>query len=96
MTTYTITDIAVGKRVNGIAGQYSYTAEYVGTIADSTGTTSARERVQFVGTDYGDSVILISSMGAQVRIDRSVRDAIGGRLSPAWVRRYLSRSAGAL
>lgn len=91
MATYSITDIVVGKRVNGIAGQYSYPVEYVGTIADSTGTTSARERVQFVGTEYGDSVILISSMGAQIPVDRSVRDAIGGRLSPAWIRRYLSR-----
>ena len=91
MTEYTITDIKIGKRVNGIAGQYSYVAEYQGSITDSTGTVSARERVQFVGTEYGDSVVVISSMGAQFPVDRSVRDAIGGRLTPAWIKRYLSR-----
>lgn len=91
MTEYTITDIKVGKRINGIAGQYSYPVEYVGTITDSAGVTSALERVQFVGNEYGDTVIVITSMGAQVRIDRSVRDAIGGRLSPAWIKHYLSR-----
>ncbi len=91
MTDYTITDIKISKRINGIAGQYSYVAEYLGSITDSAGTVSARERVQFVGNEYGDSVIVISSMGAQIPVDRSVRNAIGGRLSPAWIKRYLSR-----
>lgn len=91
MAEYSITDINVHRRINGVAGQYSYVVEYLATITDETSITTGRERVQFVGNEYSDSVIVISSLGMLMHIDKSVRDAIGGRLSPEWIRRYLSR-----
>ena len=91
-TTYSITDIRVGKRITGIAGQYAYPVTYRGTVTDPDGTEySATERVQFVGNVYGGPIVMVSTMGAQFPIDRAVCDRIGGKLGPAWIKRYLQR-----
>ena len=92
MSTYSITDIKIGARITGLAGQYAYPVTYTGTVTDPDGTQySAAERVQFVGNVYGGPIVMVSSMGAQFPIDRAVCDRIGGNLSPAWIKRYLSR-----
>ena len=69
------------KRHNGVAGQFSYTATVQYEDED-------KSRIEFVGSTYGDSVILIMGNGAQIFVRPSGRFADFSTLNPQWVRDF--------
>lgn len=74
--------IKIGRRINGVAGQYAYDA----TVTTPEGETY---RTTFVSIPYGGGVyvILPESFG-QVRIDRAVVERCGGELTPQFIRNF--------
>ena len=78
MNTPTVTNI---KRYNGIAGQFSYTAnvQY---------PNEEKSQIEFVGSAYGDAPILIMGNGAQVIVRFSGRFTDFAKLNPQWVRDF--------
>ncbi len=78
MSYPTITNI---KRHNGVAGQFSYTA----TVQYEDEDTS---RIEFVGSVYGGSPILVMDNGAQVYVRPSGRFTDFSILNPQWVRDF--------
>ena len=76
------TTLKIGRRINGVAGQYAYdvTVTYSGEPSQET---------TFVSSVYGGGVYLIlpNSFG-QVRIDRAVVERCGGKLSPQFIRNF--------
>lgn len=78
MNTPTVTNI---KRHNGVAGQFSYTAN-VRYPNEETST------VEFVGSVYGGAPILIMGNGSQVYVRYSPRFTDFETLNPQWVRDF--------
>ncbi len=78
MTTPKITNI---KRHNGVAGQFSYTVDtrYPGEEVTKT---------EFVGSTYGDGVVLVMGNGKQVFVRPSGRFTDFSTLNPQWVRDF--------
>lgn len=68
--------IKIGRRINGVAGQYAYdvTVTYPGQTA---------YRTTFVGNIYGGPVTTGSYW-----IDRAVVERCGGKLSPQFIRNF--------
>ena len=78
----TPTDIKIGRRINGVAGQYAYNV---------TVTTPEEEtyRTTFVSSIYGGGVyVILPRTFGQVRIDRAVVERCGGNLSPQFIRNF--------
>lgn len=73
--------VKIGRRINGVAGQYAY---------DVTLTESGNPpyRTAFVGSVYGGGVYVILPEFRQVRIDRAVVERCGGKLSPQFIRNF--------
>lgn len=74
--------VKIGRRINGIAGQYAYNA----TLTESG---NPPYQTTFVGSVYGGGVYVIfpESFG-QVRIDSAVVERCGGKLSPQFIRNF--------
>lgn len=68
--------IKIGRRINGIAGQYAYEATV--TYPDQT-----TYKTTFVGNIYGGPVTCGSYW-----IDRAVVERCGGKLSPQFIRNF--------
>lgn len=72
--------VTVGRRINGVAGQFAYNATV--TYLDSE-----PETVTFLGTVYGSSVTLLNSDNVYgLWVTEPSR--FGEELSPAWIRAY--------
>ena len=78
MSTPTITNI---KRHNGVAGQFSYTANVRYPNEEMT-------TIEFVGYAFGGAPILIMGNGAQVFVRPSPRFKDFSTLNPQWVRDF--------
>ena len=72
--------IKIGRRINGVAGQYAY---------DVTVTESGNPpyRTAFYGNVYGGGVYVHLDYG-WVLIDRAVVERCGGKLSPQFIRNF--------
>ena len=70
-------------RHNGIAGQFSYSV-----MTTYPGEPSAR--VEFVGSVYGGTIIMVTDAGTQIPISSRVTDRIGSTLDPAWIRSFFA------
>ena len=70
------TEIKIGRRINGVAGQYAYNV-------DVTYPGQAAYRTTFVGNIYGGPVTTGSYW-----IDRAVVERCGGKLSPRFIRNF--------
>ena len=66
------------KHRNGIAGQYSITA-------DVTYPGEPTERIEFVGSHYGGPVVMVTPAGAQHFVTDPGRF---GKFGEIWVRRF--------
>ena len=70
------TEIKIGRRINGVAGQYAYDV----TVTCPGQTTY---RTTFVGNIYGRLITCGSYW-----IDRAVVERCGGKLSPQFIRNF--------
>ena len=70
------TEIKIGRRINGVAGQYAYNV-------DVTYPGQTAYRTTFVGNIYGGPVTTGSYW-----IDRAVAERCGGKLSPQFIRNF--------
>ena len=70
------TEIKIGRRINGVAGQYAYNV-------DVTYPGQTAYRTTFVGNIYGGPVTTGSYW-----IDRAVIERCGGKLSPQFIRNF--------
>lgn len=70
-------------RHNGIAGQFSYSV-----LTTYPGEPAAR--VEFVGSVYGDTIIMVTDNGTQIPISSRVTDRIGSTLDPTWIRAFFA------
>ncbi len=83
MSTPKITNI---KRHNGIAGQFSYTANVRYPNEDTT-------TIEFVGNSFGGAPILIMGNGSQVYVRFSDRFTDFSKLNPQWVRDFFIKES---
>lgn len=68
------------RRENGVAGQISYTT-------DVTYPGEPPSTVQFIGSEHGARVVMVTSNGHQTFVDDPGRF---GEFSPEWVRQFFA------
>lgn len=82
MTAPVITDVKIGRIQHGGTGIYGYPV--IVTYSDDT-----THRTGFVSSSYSDESGTWVSVG-DVFIDKVVRERCGGKLTPAFIRKFYS------
>lgn len=81
MDTITITDLNIGRKAYGLAGQYMY-------VVIVTYSTGEAHFVTFTGNHYGGPIVINND----VVVDQSVRDRIGDTLDTDWIKRFYEQA----
>lgn len=76
--------VRVGRRINGVAGQYAYRATVTYVLEDGTGQTESTFTGTFWSNVYGGPIY---APGGH-RVDTVVLDHIGRTLDLGWIARF--------